>query len=147
MSGVVTFNEAAFLLRYPQFVAFATANPGALQERFNEVTAIYINNTLTSIVTDVTERTYLINYAIAHMLAIEGATATGGQGSTSGTVGRVSSATEGSVSATLDMGAVSGSEAWWLQSQYGATYWNATAKYRTFRYGRAPAPFRRSNRF
>lgn len=138
MSGVVTFNEALFLARYPQFTAFASVNPGALQLRFDEVTALYINNTINSIVKEVAERSILINYAIAHMLQIEGVTTVNGQGSTSQQVGRVSSATEGSVSASLDMGATPGTAAWWLQTQYGATYWNATAKYRTFRYARAP---------
>lgn len=138
MSGVVTFNQAAFLARYPQFTAWANANPGALQIRFDDVTTLYINNTYRSIVGDVNERTILIQYAIAHMLALEGVLAAGGQGSTSGQVGRVSSASEGSVSASLDMGAMPGTAAWWLQTQYGAFYWNATAKYRTFRYARAP---------
>lgn len=140
-TGIVTFDEAAFLLRYPMFNAWATANPGQLQERFNEVTAIYINNTAYATVRDVTERGYLINYAIAHVVAIEGALSDPADGgaSASGKVGRVSSATEGSVSVSLDMGAVPGTAAWWLQSQFGAAYWNATAKYRTFRYGRAPA--------
>lgn len=136
--GVVTFDETKFLLRYPQFTAFSEANPGALQLRFDEVTAFYINNTPTSIVRDTTERALLINYAIAHVLQLEGVNTAAGQGSTAGQVGRVSSATEGSVSASLDMGSVPNTAAWWLQTQYGAAYWNATAKYRTVRYARAP---------
>ncbi len=138
MSGVVTFNEAGFLSRYPQFTAFATANPGALQERFDEVTLLYINNTIYSIVKDTTERSILINMAIAHILQLDGAASPGGQGSTGGQVGRVSSASEGSVSASLDMGTTSNASAWWLQTSYGASYWNGTAKYRTMRYARAP---------
>ncbi len=143
MSGIVTFNEAQFVLRYPQFAAFAAANPGALLQRFTEVTLIYINNTLNAIVKDPVERSIYINYAIAHILTLDGVVAPGGQGSTGDQVGRVSSATEGSVSASLDMGAASGTQAWWQQTQYGASYWSATAKYRTVRYARAPAQFRR----
>lgn len=138
MSGIVIFNEAGFLLRYPQFTAYATANPGALQGRFDEVTMLYINNTLTSVVRDTTERAMLINMAIAHTLQLDGVLTATGQGSTAGQVGRVSSASEGSVSASLDMGTTSAAAAWWLQTSYGASYWNGTAKYRTVRYARAP---------
>lgn len=138
-TGIVTFNEAAFLARYPAFTVWAAANPGQLQERFNEVTAIYINNTANARVLDVTERGYLINYAIAHVVTLEGAlTPTDDAAAVAGKVGRVSSASEGTVSVALDMGAVPGSAAWWMQTQFGAAYWNATAKYRTFRYARAP---------
>lgn len=140
-TGIVTFDEAAFLARFPAFAAWASANPGQLQVRFNEVTAIYINNTNTAYVQDVTERSYLINFAIAHVLTIEGAlTPAEDAAGIASKVGRIGSATEGTVTAQLDMGAVPGTAAWWLQTQYGATYWNATAKYRTFRYGRAPSP-------
>lgn len=141
-SGVVTFDEAAFLVRFPQFSAYAAANPGMLQIVFNEVTALYINNTANSYVRDTGERSILINYAIAHILQLGGAASPGGVGSTASQVGRVSSATEGSVSASLDMGSGSNNADWWLQSQYGASYWNATAKYRSFRYARAPRCYR-----
>lgn len=134
--GVVTFNEAGFLQRFPQFTAYAAENPGALQSRFDEVTAFYVNNSEHSRVCDVAERSMLINLAIAHVLAIEGVAA--GDNSAAGKVGRVASATEGSVSVSLDMGAVPATAAWWMQSQYGASYWSATAKYRTFRYAGAP---------
>lgn len=56
-------------------------------------------------------------------------------------VGRINSGNEGSVSFGADMGdanAGSPSQAWYMQTQYGATYWAMTAKYRTFRYGRGP---------
>ena len=138
MDGIVTFNEAAFLLRYPQFAVYAAANPGMLQMVFDEVTVLYINNTPRSYIRDVATRSVLINLAIAHILQLGGATAVGGAGSTAGQVGRVSSATEGSVSASLDMGSTSANAAWWLQSQYGAEFWNATARFRTFRYAAAP---------
>jgi hypothetical protein len=138
MDGVVTFDEARFLLRYPEFATYAAAHPGTLLARFDEVVALYINNTVYSTVRDVNTRAVLINYAIAHILYLDGVTATTGQGSTAGNVGRVSSASEGSVSASLDNGSQPGTAAWWMQSQYGASYWNATASFRTFRYAQAP---------
>lgn len=142
MDGVVTFDEVMFLLEYPQFTAYSTAHPGTLQMVFNRVTALYINNTPRSYVRDVTTRSYLINLLIAHVLQISGVLTTAGAGSTAGQVGRISSATEGSVSASLDMGSVSAAAAWYLQSQYGAEYWNATARFRTFRYTPPPTACR-----
>lgn len=131
-SGVVTFDVAAFVARYPQFAAYNTANPGALQLFFNEATLL-LKNAPNSLVRDLVERTMLLNMITAHLGLLAGILAPGGAGSTSGQVGRVSSATEGSVSATLDMGAVYASQAWWLQTQMGASYWQMTAKYRTMR--------------
>lgn len=139
MDGIVTFSEAQFLMRYPQFSAFATATPGRLQMLFDDVTLLYINNTPSSYVRDVKLRELLIYLVMAHILQISGVLTPAGAGSTGSQVGRVSSATEGSVSASLDMGSTSANAAWWLQSQYGAEYWNATARFRTFRYAAAPS--------
>lgn len=51
-------------------------------------------------------------------------------------VGRINTASEGSVSVGADMGdatAGSPSQAWYMQTRYGAEYWAATAGVRTFR--------------
>lgn len=130
MSGVVTFDPVVFAQRYPQFAAVSAP---VLQSLFDEAT-LFLNNTPGSIVRDVTERTVLLNLVTAHVGTLSGVAAPAGAGSTATQVGRVSSAAEGSVSASLDMGAVPNTAAWWLQTQYGATYWQATAKYRTMRY-------------
>jgi hypothetical protein len=50
-------------------------------------------------------------------------------------VGRVSSASEGSVSASFDYGTPTpGSGAWFQQSQYGAAFWQATSSLRGMQY-------------
>lgn len=134
--GVVIFDAAAFVLRFPQFAAYNTATPAGLQMFFNEATLL-LNNTSGSLVQEVTERAILLNLIVAHLAVLGGVVAPGGAGSTAGQVGRVSSATEGSVSASLDMGAVYGSAAWWMQTQYGAQYWAMTAQYRQARFVRA----------
>lgn len=56
--------------------------------------------------------------------------------STAGVVGRVQSATEGSVSiSTAALEGFRTAQASWLaQTQYGAMYWAATAQFRTMRY-------------
>lgn len=132
-SGAVTFNAAAFVVRYPNFAAYNTANPGGLQMFFDEATLL-LNNTFNSIVRDVTERTVLLNMLVAHIGTMAGILAPQGAGSTAGQVGRVSDASEGTVRAALDMGVTPGTAAWYQQTQYGATYWTMTAKYRTMRY-------------
>lgn len=56
-------------------------------------------------------------------------------------VGRIDQATEGSVSVHADMGdanAGSPSQAWYMQTTYGAEYWAATAGVRTARYVARP---------
>jgi hypothetical protein len=86
------------------------------------------------LVKDLAERTILLNLITAHIATLSGIIAPGGAGSTATQVGRVSSATEGSVTASLDMGAQYASAAWFMQTQYGASYRQMTAKYRTARF-------------
>lgn len=129
-AGVVIFDAAAFVQRYPQFAAVPADTLGML---FDEATLI-VNNTPNSVVRDVAQRRILLNLVVAHIATLSGVASPGGEGSNATQVGRVSSATEGSVSASLEMGATSNASAYWLQTQYGATYWQLTAKFRTMRY-------------
>ncbi len=48
-------------------------------------------------------------------------------------VGRISNATEGSVTVALEYDATNPQE-WFSQTKYGASFWAATATYRTMRY-------------
>ena len=55
-------------------------------------------------------------------------------------VGRVASASEGSVSVSLEYASsTSVNQAWFFQTPYGAQFWQATAAYRQMRYV-APMP-------
>lgn len=49
-------------------------------------------------------------------------------------VGRISSASQGSVSVSTEFPGQPASAAWWDQTRYGANYWAATLPYRTMRY-------------
>ena len=49
-------------------------------------------------------------------------------------VGRINNATEGSVTVGTDMGQVPFTAAWFLQTKYGAAFWQATAPFRTMQY-------------
>lgn len=131
--AVVTFDPAAFKLAFPEFEQVPDARLTAI---FNMVTATTIDNTDASIVTDVPARSALIDLLVAHMLTLYGYTAIGGQIVPGhGVVGRVSSATEGTVSTSLEYrAAATATEAWYNQTPYGAQYWAFTAQYRSFRY-------------
>lgn len=136
MTGVVVFNPAAFVVKFPAFAAYNAANPTGLQMFFDS-TALFLNNTSTSRVHDLTKRAMLLDLLTAHLAQLGGVLAAAT--APLQPVGRVASASEGSVSASFDAGPVRNNQAWFLQTQYGALYWQATAIYRQFRYSPAQA--------
>jgi hypothetical protein len=122
----VSFNPDLFKQRYTEFAAVSDE---LLQLYFNEA-CMYLDNKETSRVTDLTERSLLLNMITAHIAKINNS----GVGSPAA-AGRVSQATEGSVSVSFDMAPSKGGlQAWFYQTQYGLSYWAATARYRTFLY-------------
>lgn len=128
MAGLVTFDPAAWKVRYPEF---ATVADQTSQLYFNEAT-LYCHNRLGP-VPDVDQLTILLNMLTAHIAALNSpVTAAGANPGTP--PGRIGAATEGSVSVTYNLDAVPGSSQWFLQTKYGMAYWQATAIYRTFRY-------------
>lgn len=133
--SVVVFDLPAFRLRYPEF----NAVPDALLGAYFIEAGVYCNNTECSPVANTALRSILLNMLVAHLAMLyDGAN---GDGS-SGLVGRVNTATEGSVTVGAEMGPATNSAAWYLQTQYGASYWQATAAWRTMRYvpGRSVRP-------
>ena len=130
--GIVVFDPVGFVARYPEF---STVSNPLLTDYFTEAT-IYLNNTDTSPVLDLNIRAMLLNMLVAHIAAIN--SGINGQAA-SPLVGRINSATEGSVSVGTDMGPVTNSQAWYLQTKYGASYWAATSIYRRFLYVPRPS--------
>lgn len=128
--AVVTFDPEAFKIAYP---AFANVSDALLQACFNEA-GLYLSNTDCSVVQDIGKRTVLLWMLTAHIAYLRGALSPDGS---TPPVGRVSSATEGSVSASMEY-AAPGTAAWFLQSQYGAAFWQATVSLRSFRYRPRP---------
>lgn len=128
--AIVVFDPAAFKVAYP---AFAAVDDAVLQNSF-DLAGLYLSNTDCSPVQDIGRRTTLLWLLTAHITYLTGALTPGG-----GTVpvGRTSSATEGSVSVSLEYG-VPGTAAWFTQSQWGAAFWQATASLRGFRYRPRP---------
>lgn len=122
MSAVV-FDKARFQTAYPEVRA-----AGAQLEMWFAQAESLLDNTGRSIVKKPEEREMLLFLLVRHFAALAERAAQGGL------VGRIASASEGSVSVSADMGAAIGNAAWYLQTPYGATYWQLTAKYRRFRY-------------
>lgn len=140
-TGIVTFDPAAFKVRYPEF---STVSDPLLQAYFDEVTLAYLDNTEASRVQQVEQRSVLLNMLVAHVAALNAGV--NGQ-APSPLVGRVNTATEGSVSIGTDMGTVPFTAAWFMQTKYGASFWQASAQFRTMQYvpgssscRRAPVP-------
>lgn len=131
--AIVVFDAARFVQRYPVFGPYNTANPDGLQMFFDDA-GLYLNNTDCSPITDLAQRGRLLWMITAHLARLGGVLAPGGAGSTGGQVGRLADATEGTVKASFDMGSATGAAAFWNQTQFGAQYWMATKRYRSFRY-------------
>lgn len=128
--AVVIFDPAAFKLAYPQFAAVSDA---ALTNYFNLAT-LYLSNTDCSIVQDIPKRTTLLWLLTAHIAYLSGALNADGS---PGLVGRISSATEGSVSVSAEMPG-SPNAAWFNQTAWGAMFWQSTLSLRSFRYRARP---------
>lgn len=130
--AVVAFDATAFKVRYPEFAAVANARLSAC---FDEA-GLYLSNSDTSPVQNVTRRAMLLNMLTAHVAYLGGALSADGMPRP---VGRVSQASEGSVSAGFEYLAP-GTAAWFAQTQYGASFWQATSSLRGMRY--VPCPTR-----
>ena len=131
--AVADFDYALWSASYPELAPVTELVAGALFRR----ATLFLNNTDGSPVSDVALRLDLLNLIVAHLASLGGA---GQEGGASWLVGRVTSATEGSVSVKVDAGPSSAGSAFWLQTTYGFQYWTATAGYRTMHYVPGPQP-------
>lgn len=132
--AVAVFNYAMWAARYP---ALAPVVDEALATAYFAEAGVYLDNTDCSIVSDVTVRLVYLNMLVAHIALLNGASAAGA----AGLVGRIASATEGSVTINADLNARPGSEQWYAQTQPGLSFWTATAAYRTMQYVPGPQPY------
>lgn len=128
--GVAVFDYAVWAARYPELAASVDAT---LAGSYFIEAGLYLDNTDASPVVDVPQRLLLLNMLVAH-IAILSSAARGGL------VGRLSTATEGSVTINAEM-ETPGTAAWFAQTQPGAAFWQATTVYRTMRYLPGPRPF------
>ena len=135
--SVVVFSYSDWALRYAELAA-SVIQPLA-QLYFNEA-GLYLNNTDGSIVSNVTERAALLNMLTAHIAALNAGL--NGQPPVP-LVGRITNASEGSVSVATQNDYPPGSPQWYQQTKYGAAFWAATGKYRSMQY--VPGPRRNFN--
>lgn len=131
LPGVVVFDPTAFKAAFPEF---ATVADMALSMNFQFAT-LQLGNSCGSRVCSPAERELLFNLLVAHITQLRNGI--NGQPA-QGIVGRIDKATEGSVNVSASMGVEVYGQAYYDQTQYGAMYWQATAKYRTFIYQPAP---------
>lgn len=124
----VVFDPNAFKVRYPEFISVDNSRLTA----FFEEATLYLSNT-DKPVKDVVKRAMLFNMLVAHIATLGGVLAS----NSPAPVGRVASAGQGSVNVSTEY-LPAGSQAWFVQTQYGAAFWQATVQYRSFRYFSCP---------
>lgn len=131
--GVVTFDPAAFKVDYPEFEGI---DAGVLGRNFTRAT-LQLNNSCGSLVCDANVRELMLELLVAHITMLNQGTndGAGNVNPAQGVVGRVASATEGSVSVAAEYDAPpNANQAYYIQTKYGAEFWTATARFRTMRY-------------
>lgn len=133
--GVVVFDYARWSGRYPELAGFI-AEPTA--ELYFAEAQLYCDNTECSPIRDANPggvRELLLNMVTAHIAALN-APLNGNPSSP--LVGRISNATEGSVTVAAELNLEPGSSQWFAQSKYGLAFWQATRRYRSARYVAVP---------
>ena len=137
MGVIVTFDLAAWQLAFPQFASLTQEQVVVLALPIAEM---YCRNDGGGPVSTAQTQTTLLNLMVAHICQLlygpNPGTAGGGA---SGIVGRISGATQGTISVQSEF-PTTPTNAFFLQTEFGAMFWAATASYRTARY--IPGPRR-----
>jgi hypothetical protein len=137
--GPVTFDYAYWIAMFPEFAGCAPAQGQA----WWDLAGMFCRNDAGNpLGTNTSLGLYLLTSHIGALLSpkdASGAFASSGQPA-AGIVGRVSSASQGSVSVSADWPSAgeSPSAAWYLQTQYGATFWQMAAPTRMGIYAANP---------
>jgi hypothetical protein len=121
--AVFIFDYTAWGNRYPSLAASVNAS---LASAYFAEACMYLDNTDSSIVTDAGQRGIIFNAIVAHLAMLEGA-------GRDGLVGRISSASQGSVSISAEY-VEPGSGKWYAQTSNGVSAWQMLKRYRMARY-------------
>lgn len=122
--GAVTLDPTEWKQKYPQY---STLTDGQVEDLFFAA-QMYLENTALSVVSDEEKRKYLLYLLTAHIAWLMYVDSNGDGGP--GLVGRISSASEGSASAATAISGAPFSAEFFMQSQFGFMFWNATKIYR-----------------
>lgn len=136
--AVVAIDLSVFRDTYPEL---ASLTDGQITADWRMATGL-CDNTDCSPIADVEFRAVCLNALAAHFAILNGQGPHGA--ARAGLVGRITSASQGSVNVSVDMPS-NPSSAWFMQTQYGATFWQLTAPYRVFMY--VPGPKRNMDPF
>lgn len=134
--AAVVFDPDLFRELYPMF---SDVSDSLLEALFVQA-CMYLDNTDASLVTDLKEREQLLMLLVAHLCALRGYGDSGGASGGGGLVGRITSASEGSVSVSVDSSGSNDSSWWYLQTPWGADYWQLTSPYRSMIYHPGSSP-------
>lgn len=132
----VQFDYATWVARYPELASV----PEATAQLYFDEAGLYWRNDGTGPEADDAVQLRLMNMLTAHIAKLSYPL---GGSPASPLVGPVTSASEGSVSVSVQPLQAPGTQAWYVTTVYGAQFWAATAAYRTARY--VPGPQRRFN--
>jgi hypothetical protein len=138
MGVVVVFDPVAFAAAFPQFSSLTSTQ---LTTIILPIAEVYCRNDGGGPVSLAATQTALLNLMVAHVAALMFPPLATPAGEVA-PVGRVASASQGSVSVSFDFPQTPNA-AWFNQTQFGAAFWQATAAYRTMRY--LPRPRRITN--
>lgn len=138
MSGPVVFSVTDFVAMFPEFKDV----PGPRLALYFDIADGFFKNegsnpAYGSGLDRMTRLSYLVTAHIAQLLSPRDASgAPGAAGAPTGLVGRITSASEGSVSVSTELpgGGDGPTEGFFSQTAYGLMFWAATAQYRTARY-------------
>ena len=130
MGAIATFNYDAWVARYSEFITI----PEPLVGLYFGEAGLYLNNAGCGPVQDTPTQTVLLYMITAHIAKLNSPKTASASDGSADLVGRVSSASEGSVSVSVEMDLPPGSAQWFAQTKYGAAYWQASARFRTMRY-------------
>lgn len=132
MTGSVVFNYSNFALRFPELVPYCNSTLAGMY--FDEATGL-LDNTPCSPVKCTSRRATLLNLLTAHICALN---APLGNQPSSPLVGRISQATEGSVTVQTELNVAPGSAQYFAQTKYGISYWQQVLPFRSARYALGP---------
>jgi hypothetical protein len=137
--AVVALDYDRFVTAFPQFVGI---DHDALGRLWINAGLIFRNDG-TSPEQDLTTRSYLLALLTAHIATLFGGGPNAGPGMAGQTmVGRINSKAVNGVSISADgFPGVTGTQTWYLTTQYGALFWKSTAAYRTMHYFPGPTRF------